>query len=222
MTDKVKEQLEHLSEMRSLMEESSQFLSLSGLSGVFAGIYALVGAVLASMQFNFIYGSTSGYSDQVSEWSRVDVLNSIDYTTRFYNLVFIAAGVLLASLLTGYILTARKAKKNNKELFTKTSLKMLAHLFLPLVMGGLFCIALIMHGYYGAVAPAMLLFYGAALLSAGKYTFRDIRYLGACEMILGVIAAFFIGKGLLFWAIGFGVLHIVYGLAMYIKYERNV
>jgi hypothetical protein len=92
---------------------------------------------------------------------------------------------------------------------------------IPLVSGGLFCIALLYHGVSGLVAPATLIFYGLALINASKYTFNDIRYLGICEIILGVISSFFIGYGLLCWAIGFGVLHIVYGAVMYFKYERN-
>ncbi|MES2397617.1 MAG: hypothetical protein V4549_16525 [Bacteroidota bacterium] len=70
------------------------------------------------------------------------------------------------------------------------------------------------------MAPSSLLFYGLALINASKYTLNDIRYLGICEIVLGLIASLYIGYGLLFWAAGFGVLHIVYGAVMYYKYER--
>ena len=73
---------------------------------------------------------------------------------------------------------------------------------------------------FGLVAPTTLLFYGLALYNAGKYTLDEIRYLGVSEIILGLLGCIFIGYGLMFWALGFGVLHIVYGFMMWWKYER--
>jgi hypothetical protein len=94
------------------------------------------------------------------------------------------------------------------------------NLAIPLAVGGIFCAILLYHGIVYLMAPAMLIFYGLALVNGSKYTLTDIRYLGLSEIVLGVFAAFFIGYGLLAWAIGFGVLHIVYGTLMYYKYER--
>jgi hypothetical protein len=65
-------------------------------------------------------------------------------------------------------------------------------------------------------------FYGLALVNASKYTLTDIRYLGITEIILGILNIFFLRRGLYFWALGFGVLHIIYGLVMWWKYERAV
>ncbi|MGE5429024.1 MAG: hypothetical protein ACM3O8_14110, partial [Methylococcaceae bacterium] len=67
---------------------------------------------------------------------------------------------------------------------------------------------------------AMLIFYGLALVNAGKFTLSEVHYLGITEIVLGLMAAVFINWGLLFWALGFGVMHIVYGMMMYYKYER--
>ena len=53
-----------------------------------------------------------------------------------------------------------------------------------------------------------------------RYTQRDIKYLGYTEIGLGLLAGIFLNYGLLFWSLGFGVFHIVYGVAMYYKYER--
>lgn len=217
MTDKAKEQLEHLSEIRNLMAESTQFLSLSGLSGVFSGIYALVGAYLVRTDFFEILNP---------RFVELNNQNPLEYAKglmweRIMFLLGVAAGVLLLSLLTGYLLTAQKAKKQGKNMFGKTAIKMVVNLFIPLMAGGIFCLALIKQGYIGAVAPATLIFYGVALINASKYTYRDIRYLGLCEIGLGLISAFFMGYGLWFWALGFGVLHIIYGLTMYMKYDRK-
>ncbi|MFT7612987.1 MAG: hypothetical protein ACI9J3_001955 [Parvicellaceae bacterium] len=216
MTDQAKEQLEHLSEIRDLMKESSQFLSLSGLSGVFAGIYALVGAGLVWTDFIELLSAKS--LDPLRSAGAMTV-NAIWFKLGYFLLVGLS--VLAASLITGFILTARKAKKNNRKLLDTAAKKLILNLFIPLALGGMFCLGLIYHGYIGAVAPATLVFYGMALLNAGKYTYRDIRYLGICQMAIGVGSIFFMGQGLYFWAFGFGVLHIIYGLAMYFKYERG-
>jgi hypothetical protein len=97
---------------------------------------------------------------------------------------------------------------------------LLANLLVPLAAGGVFCIALLYHGIIYLIAPATLLFYGLALLNASKYTLSEIRWLGITEMLLGLTASIIPGYGLLVWAIGFGILHIIYGMVMYLRYER--
>ena len=216
MENKTKEQLEQLSEIRDMMKESTQFLSLSGMSGVFAGLLALVGAALVWTDFFQMW--EPGYFDDISvkegslNWK---MLIKVGY------LLAIGCGVLALSLFVGFILTAKKARKHGRKLFDSAARKLLLNLFIPLFLGGLFCVALVLNGYVGAVAPATLMFYGLALLNAGKYTYRDIRYLGICQMTLGVIAMIFMGNGLYFWALGFGIFHVIYGLAMFLKYDRT-
>jgi len=90
----------------------------------------------------------------------------------------------------------------------------------PLIAGGIVIIVCIFRGYFELISPLSLIFYGLALISASSYTFNDVKYLGLCEVVLGLTAACLPGYGLLFWAIGFGVLHIVYGSMMYFKYDR--
>lgn len=200
-----KEHLQALNDIRSMMERSSRFISLSGLSGVFAGLFALGGAYIGAKYIEHV--------DEI-EWSY-----NRNGVIAFY--VFDALLVLFASVAVGILLTIRNSKKRGIKIWDNTAKRMLINLMIPLVSGGLFCIALLYHGVIGLVAPATLIFYGLALINASKYTFNDIRYLGICEIVLGVISSFFIGYGLLCWAIGFGVLHIVYGAVMYFKYERN-
>ena len=203
-----KEHLQALSDIRSMMERSSRFISLSGLSGVFAGIFALIGAYLA-------YVRIESFSDRYAVMTRLDATETIIY------LFFIAAGVLVASLIVGVLLTMRNSKKRGIKTWDSTAKRLLINLIIPLGTGGLFCLVLIYHGYIELVGPATLIFYGLALLNASKYTLNDIRYLGICEIILGLLSSFYTGYGLLFWATGFGILHIVYGSVMYFKYERN-
>lgn len=208
--------LETLSEIRNMMERSSRFISLSGLSGIAAGIAALIGAAMVyiylditpfdSERLYYVKAFTSG------KWG-------IDYITFFF---LDAALVLLTAIAAGIFFTTRKAKKAGQKIWDKTSKRLLINMAIPLVTGGIFCLALLKHGMFGfgLLAPTTLIFYGLACVNASKYTLDDIRYLGIMEIILGLIAINYIGYGLEFWALGFGVLHIIYGVKMYFKYER--
>jgi hypothetical protein len=202
------EQLSALNDIRKMMDRSSRFISLSGLSGVFAGITALGGAYFADRELR-------AYANRDLEAAYFDM--SVEF-----NLIKIAILVLIIALLGGMLFTYRQSKKKNLPIWDKTAKNLLINLAIPLIAGGLFIIALLMvhSNAYGLIAPSCLIFYGLALVNASKYTYSDIRFLGICEIVLGLIAMFNIGYGLYFWAIGFGILHILYGLVMYFKYER--
>lgn len=200
--------LQDISEIKNIMSKSTRFMSLSGLSGVLAGTYALVGAYVAN---TLLKGYASG-EGKLSELSASNV-----------EMLMIGLGLFIAFIaaLTGYILTKRKAEKNNEKMWTPASKQMLMSFIVPMVTGGLFIMLLLQKGYYGLVAPSTLIFYGLALYNAGKYTLSQVRYLGLLEILLGLLALYFIYNGLLFWTIGFGVLHILYGAIMYFKLERK-
>ena len=210
MTTENSQHLEAIQDIRKMMKKSTRFLSLSGLSGVFAGIFALGGAYLAHLYLVSIY-------NQMVSGDR-EALNKDDI---YLNFILIAAIVLVLSVVTAYFFSNRKAKREGNKLFDHTAVKVLINLCIPLAAGGIFCIALLYHGAIVFIAPCMLLFYGMALINASKYTYDDIRYFGICEIILGLINAFNLGNGLIYWSLGFGVLHIVYGTVMWVKYERK-
>ncbi|MCT2408138.1 hypothetical protein NZD88_11355 [Chryseobacterium antibioticum] len=198
---------EDLSHIRSMMERSSRFISLSGLSGVVAGLAALIGA---------------GYVYFVFKREGIDYFDgarNIFSPALVKELVLIGTVILLTAILSGYIFTANKSKKKGQKIWDATTKRLLLTFAVPLVTGGIFCLALLFHHLFVWVAPATLIFYGIALVSAERYTLTDIRYLGYCQIILGLISLFFLGWGLLFWTIGFGILHIVYGLIMHKKYK---
>lgn len=205
----MKEIEEELVSIRSMMERSSKFISLSGLSGILAGVYALIGAGFA---YNDLYNGIGRHHYN----PHYRIVEDIEAAY----LMILAILVLTASLLTGFILTKRKAKRNSQPIWGKVSRSLLFHLATPLITGGILIIVLINRGYFGVAAPASLIFYGLALVSASNFTYKDVRYLGLCEIVLGLIAACLPGFGLLFWAIGFGVLHIIYGSLMYFKYDK--
>lgn len=206
--DEQKEHLQALTDIRSMMERSSRFISLSGLSGIFSGVFALTGAYAAWCKLNSLnmnYRSLNGEN----------FMDIIIY-------LFVDACIVLAlSLAVGTILTIRNSRKKGLKIWDSTAKRLLINLMIPLATGGLFCLVLLYHGLVGLVAPATLIFYGLALINASKYTFNDIRYLGCLEILIGLMASLYIGYGLYFWALGFGVLHIVYGAVMYFKYERG-
>lgn len=196
-----------LASIRSLMERSSKYISLSGLSGILAGVYALIGAGIVY----YLVGHTS--------------LNYIDLTfLQFLSilswLVWIAIAVLAASVTTAIILSYKKSQRNGQPFWGSTSKALLFHMIVPLLTGGVLILIFLNRGYFDLIVPAMLIFYGLALIGASNFTFVDVKFLGLCEIILGLITACLPGYGLAFWAIGFGILHIVYGSVMYLKYDR--
>ncbi|HEY5824719.1 MAG TPA: hypothetical protein VIT44_10150 [Cyclobacteriaceae bacterium] len=197
-----------LASIRNLMERSTKFISLSGLSGILAGTYALIGATFAYFLIQYPLSITS-YRQE-----------SIQPAPALTKLLFIAAVVLAASLITGLWLSSRKAKKNGTTIWNETSKRLFINLLIPLITGGIFILILLYNGHYGVVASACLIFYGLALINASANLYEEIRYLGYSEIILGLLSASLPGYGLLFWAIGFGVLHIFYGSLMYRKYDR--
>lgn len=198
---------EDLSHIRSMMERSSRFISLSGLSGVFAGLSALIGGLYAYQLFK---------ANGIEYFDKNNKVYSIDLLLELFFIVII---VLFSALSFGIFFTIRKSRKYNLPIWTTATKKMLLNLAIPLMVGGVFCLALLVHQIYVLIAPATLLFYGLALINAEKYTFSDIKYLGFCELILGCISLFYVGYGLVFWIIGFGILHILYGLIMFKKYK---
>lgn len=198
---------EDLSHIRSMMERSSRFISLSGLSGVVAGLAAVIGAVYVFFVFkregiDYFDGDRNVFGSALVK-----------------ELLIIGILILTAALLSGYIFTANKSKRKGLKIWDATTRRLLITFAVPLVTGGVFCLALLYHHLFVFVAPATLIFYGLALVSAERYTLTDIKYLGYCQIVLGLISLFILGWGLLFWTIGFGILHIVYGLIMHKKYK---
>ena len=198
------EYLKDLSEIKELMTKSSRFISLSGLSGVLAGIYALVGAATA-------YWLVMNYSQGILY---------LFHGWVFWSCMAILLGIAGLSALTGLILTHKKAKRNQEKIWDSSSKRLLINFLVPLLVGGLYCLILLNRGKYGQTSALMLIFYGLALINASKFSLGDIKYLGYIEIILGLIAAYKPGYGFWLWVLGFGVMHIVYGTWMHFKYDK--
>ncbi|MCY0979201.1 hypothetical protein PGH12_15035 [Chryseobacterium wangxinyae] len=198
---------EDLSHIRSMMERSSRFISLSGLSGVVAGLAAILGAVYVYFVF------------QREGIDYFDGDRNIFGKKLVRELVLTGSVILAIALLSGYFFTASKSKKKGLKIWDATTKRLLVTFAVPLVTGGFFCLILLYQHLFVLVAPSTLIFYGLALVSAERYTLTDIKYLGYCQIVLGLLSLLFLGWGLVAWTIGFGILHIVYGLIMHIKYK---
>jgi predicted lysophospholipase L1 biosynthesis ABC-type transport system permease subunit len=204
-----KDYLKDIKEIKSMMNQSSRFISLSGLSGVLAGAYSLIGAWFAYKTIYFDTSTMGNYKNLIISKEAVNRLFIIAFT------------VIVLSILTGILMSIRKATKSNEKLWNVASKRLVVNFAIPLATGGFFILFLIEKEIVSLVAPLTLIFYGLACVNASKYTLGDVRYLGITMIILGLLSTWFLGYGLLFWALGFGVCHILYGSSMYFKYERK-
>lgn len=212
--------LETLEDIKKIMDRSSRFISLSGLSGIAAGVCALAGAWFAKSVIDEggrssarVIGELKGSYANVG----VDMLKSFMGSRLFW----IAGITLAAAIFFAFVFTYIRSSKQGIPVWGVMAKRLMWNVALPMMAGGIFLLKLIEAGVYGLIAPGCLIFYGLALVNGAKYTLGEIRYLGYALIILGLINCWFPGYGLYFWAAGFGVLHIVYGIMMWNKYERK-
>jgi hypothetical protein len=209
--------LDTLQDIKQMMERSSRFISLSGLSGIAAGTCALVGAWLA---INILDNG----SDSTENLRSLDQTGDEGLRVAHWvghPLVQIALLTFIAAFVLAFIFTYIRSKKTNTAIWGTTARRLMINVCVPMVIGGLYLLKLTESGAYAFIAPGCLIFYGLALLNASKYTLPEIRYLGYGQMLLGIINLWYVNDGIYFWALGFGVLHILYGIFMWWKYERQ-
>ncbi len=212
-----KQQLDALTDIRQMMERSSRFISLSGLSGVAAGVCALVGAYFAYGIINPIHLEGSVKAEGIKETFQPQTLRDFMGNKLF----MIALVTFIAALVLAFAFTWLRSHKNNVPVWGAAARRLMVNVSVPMIAGGIYIFKLIENGTYGLIAPGCLLFYGLALLNASKYTLGEIKYLAYVQIVLGLISCWFIGYGLYFWAAGFGLMHIIYGILMWYRYERN-
>ena len=199
-----KDYLKDISEIKNLMNKSSRFISLSGLAGIFAGIYALIGAAVA---YYIVMNSGRDYL----------ILDGYVFRLILLDLALIA----ILSVGTAILITTRKAKSDGVKIWDETTRKLLMSFLVPLIAGGIYILIILQQQKYGQTGALMLIFYGLALVNASKHTFSNIKYLGYIEIALGLVCAFYPGYGFWLWVIGFGVMHIIYGSMMLAKEKKQ-
>ena len=203
---------EDIQAIREIMERSSKFMLLNSWAGFFAGTCALIGAALA--WFGVLESGALHYDEFLCSVGGSPV-NSVTI-----GLGVVAGIVLLLAGVAAIWFSYRKAQKAGQKFWTSSTKRVLTHLLIPIVSGGIFVLILVSRNQIDLVASAMLIFYGLALVNAGKFTSGEIHYLGMAEIVLGLLAGVFAPYGLVFWALGFGLLHLVYGVVMWMRYER--
>lgn len=192
-----------LSDIRSMMERSSKFLSLSGWAGILAGMYAMVGAWLAYSQYDFFPDELFYSSNSLSE------------------VILIALGVLLLALVTAILFSKAEARRNDEKIWNATSRRLLGNMAIPLIVGGFIISMFVYSELIGLVAPMMLIFYGLSLIIGGNFTISEVKWMGFVQIGLGLLGAWFVEYGLILWVLGFGVVHIVYGIYMHFNFKRK-
>lgn len=199
---------EELADIKSMMEQSTRFLSLSGISGILAGIYALIASALA---YYWIYFPEFPIGNQIYE---------VYQNGKITHLMLMGLLLLSLTIVTSWAFSRQKSNRNAYPIWTPASKRFVQALAIPVISGGMFCIALIHEGQLILAFPAMLLFYGTGLLNASSFTLNNLKYLGYGQLILGVIAGFVPEWGFVLWTLGFGVFHVIYGSLIYSRYER--
>lgn len=199
---------ESIAHIREMMSKSSKFKSLSGAAGITAGLLTLVLATVFCLQYEI--------NPFAVELSNFNLLPSEHYLTA---LVY-ALTLLFCSIIAGIVLTKLNAVKNQEPLWGPASRNFIYNMVLPMVFSILFCLILFQKNP-DYVLPVSLILYGLTLFNAGKYAHKAIRSLGITEMLLGAICLQFLQFHILIWIIGFGVMHIVFGMYMIIKPDRN-
>lgn len=193
--------LRTLQEIRTIMERSSRFISLSGWSGIAAGAFALAGAYIARLRISLFHM-------EGSELAGCE-------TCLRSELLALAAAMFAAALISALIFTRQSARKNGDHFWGPSSQRLLWHSMLPLVAGGFLLWRMVQIEQYALLPAVSLVFYGLGLVSGSKYTRGEVGYLGYAQLLTGLVAIWLTEWGLLLWAFGFGVLHIVYGLVMW-------
>ncbi|MCF8368213.1 MAG: hypothetical protein K9G76_04165 [Bacteroidales bacterium] len=202
----IEKYIEDIKEIKDIMNRSSRFVSLSGLSGITAGITALIGAYMAHT-FVFAQGNYLTFDDRILS------------AEQFSSLLLIACGTIFISIGLVIYLTTKETKKRKQKIWDQQTRRILLNLSIPLFTGGIISMMFLIRGYVGIVLPMTLIFYGMALVNVSKYTINEIRSLGLIEIFFGLAALQFISYGLILWSIGFGVLHIVYGIIIKMRYK---
>lgn len=194
-----------ITEIRSMMERSSKFLTLSGWAGIMAGIYALLGAFLAYRYLNF---------------NPDEIRYNAEAGSNITEVIGLALIIFLLAISTAIYFSNKRAKRKGERIWNATAKRLLMNMAVPLAAGGLLILIFISKGLIGLVAPCTLMFYGLALYNASNVTYTVVKVLGLVEIILGLAGFYFVGYGLFIWALGFGLVHIVYGIYIHYKYER--
>jgi hypothetical protein len=174
--------LEDLHFIRETMESAAAFTAVPGLGGVIIGVTALAAAFVAARQ------------SSPPAWL----------------LAWLAEGFLALVVASGAMIL--KARRAQTPLLSRPGRKFVFSLSPPLLAGALLTAVLYRTGQVGVLPGVWLLLYGAGVVTGGAFSVRIIPVMGICFMAAGGIALFSPPAwGNILMAVGFGVLHILFG-----------
>jgi hypothetical protein len=181
--------MDNLSFIRSTMERATAFTAVPGWGGVAMGITALVAAALAQTR--------ATENEWLAAW----------------------LGASALALTIGGWSMAVKARRAGTSVLSYSGRRFVLSYVPPLAVGGLLTLVLVRAGLYGALPGTWLLLYGTGVVTGGAYSVRVVPIMGLCFMALGALALLAPPDwGDWLMALGFGGLHIIFGLIIARRY----
>ena len=171
--------------IRATMESATAFTGISGKGYVLAGLTALVAAWIAAQQ-----QSNDG-------WLLVWMLEAL-----------LAASIML-------MLTAEKARVQGKSLWTGSGRRLLIAFLPTMSVGAIVTLAFHLQDHTLLLPGLWLIIYGAAVMTAGAHSIRPIPVMGLLFILLGTLQLLGVAPMNLSLGLGFGALHIIFGILIW-------
>jgi hypothetical protein len=177
--------LDNIRFIREAMERAGSFTSIPGWGGVGVGVTAIAAAFIAQ-QF-------------------------LGRSLRMWLATWLAEAVVAAVI--GFGTMAIKARRSEAPFMSGAAKRFFVSYFAPLVAGAVVTFALVRVESYSAIPSTWLLLYGTAFVSSGAFSIRVIPMMGIAFMLIGALAALVpLGASNILLGVGFGGLHIIFGL----------
>lgn len=175
--------LENLRFIRDTMAGASAFTGVPGWGGVGMGLSALGAAWIAHQQ------------PTVERWL----------------LTWVAEGWLAFAI--GGVAMVRKSAVGETPLTSRSGRRFLLAYAPPILAGAVLTLALYRAGMTGLLPGLWLLLYGAAVMTGGAMSVPVVPVMGSCFLVLGAVTLFLpASAGDISMALGFGLLHIGFGV----------
>jgi hypothetical protein len=181
--------IDDLSFIRRTMERATAFTAVPGWGGVAMGCTGLAGAAVAAR------------TDTALAWVAC----------------WLTAAV--AALLIGTWAMAVKARRAGTPVFSWSGRQFVLSFLPPLAVGALLTVVLAGNDLIQVLPGTWLLLYGSGVVTGGAFSVRVVPVMGMCFMLLGAVALFGPASwGNLLMGLGFGGLHLVFGLLIARRY----
>lgn len=181
--------MDNLEFIRETMERSTAFTAVPGYGGIFMGVTAIAAAYIAFTQ------------PTIWQWMTV----------------WLVEGAL--GFLIGLFAMWQKSKMAGTSLASTPAKKMILSFLPPMVCGVIITLGLWRLEHFEVLVPVWLLLYGAAVVTGGSYSVRAVPVMGWCFIALGGIAFLLPTRAAdLMMALGFGLLHIIFGIVIARRY----